>query len=45
MRLVKQPAFFEGRFKLDRIEHVPAEDEERILLSLVMMILLERSRG
>jgi len=45
MRLVKQPAFFEGRFRLDRIEHVPAEDEERILLSLVMMILLERSRG
>jgi uncharacterized protein YxjI len=45
MRLVKQPAFFEGRFELDRKEHVPAEDEERILLSLVMMVLLERGRG
>ena len=45
MRLVKQPAFFEGRFRLDRIEHVAPEDEERILLSLVMMVLLERGRG
>jgi len=45
MRLVKEPAFFEGRFKLDRLEHVVSEDEERILLSLVMMVLLERGRG
>lgn len=45
MRLEKQPAFFEGKFTLERKQPVPVEDEQRILLSLVMMLLLERDRG
>ncbi|MEO6462894.1 MAG: hypothetical protein ABIP29_07445, partial [Candidatus Eisenbacteria bacterium] len=45
MRLEKQPAFFEGKFTLEKKGTVAAEDEERILLSLVMMLLLERDRG
>lgn len=44
-RLEKQPAFFEGRFTLERKASVPEEDEERIVLSLVMLLLLERDRG
>lgn len=45
LRMQKQPAFFEGKFRIER--QVPsAEDEERLaLLGLVMMILLERRRG
>ncbi len=45
MRLAKQPAFFEGKFELQR--HVPLSEEEELrgLLSLMMMVLLERSKG
>jgi hypothetical protein len=44
-RLEKQPAFFEGRFTLEKRGSVPEEDEERIVLGLVMLLLLERDRG
>lgn len=44
--LVKQPAFWEGKFRLDLLEDAPApEDEVRGVLGLLMMILLERARG
>jgi hypothetical protein len=45
MRLEKQPAFFEGRFIVHKQAELNQEDEVRALLSLIMMILLERSRG
>jgi uncharacterized protein YxjI len=45
MRLVKQPAFFEGKFKIEKLAEVSQAEETRILLSLLMMLLLERSRG
>jgi hypothetical protein len=45
MRLVKMPAFFEGKFKIDKLAELPPAEETRILLSLLMMVLLERSRG
>lgn len=45
MRLEKQPAFFEGRFIVQKHAELNQADEERALLSLIMMILLERSRG
>lgn len=45
MRLEKQPAFFEGKFTLEKKAPVTVDDEQRILLSLVMMLLLERDRG
>ena len=45
MRLTKQPAFFEGKFQIDRLTALDPTDEARVVLSLVMMLLLERSRG
>ena len=44
-RLKKQPAFFESRFTLERHGELDALDEQRALLSLMMVILLERGRG
>jgi hypothetical protein len=45
MRLVKEPAFLEGKFRIEEIVDLPEHDEIRIVLSLLMMLLLERSRG
>jgi len=45
MRLVKMPAFFEGKFRIDKLAELSPAEETRILLSLLMMVLLERSRG
>ncbi len=46
MRLAKQPAFMEGKFSIEKVDPgLSQSDEEQILLSLVMMVLLERSRG
>lgn len=45
MRMEKQPAFFEGKFKIEKLAELNADDERRALLSLIMMILLERQRG
>ena len=44
-RLAKQPAFFESKFRLDSAATLPAEDETRVLLSVLTMTLLERARG
>jgi len=45
LRMEKQPAFFEGKFRVERQAQLDAEEETRSLLGLLMMILLERSRG
>ncbi len=45
MRLEKQPAFLEGKFRIDKQAEMSQDEETRALLSLIMMILLERSRG
>ena len=46
MTLKKQPAFFEGKFTIEKnAEPRDADEEHRMLLSLLMMVLLERSRG
>jgi len=45
MRLEKQPAFFEGKFKIEKKTTLGETEEQRLLLSLAMMLLLERSRG
>jgi hypothetical protein len=45
MRLTKQPAFLEGKFSLDKLTELGQQEEERAILSLIMMILLERARG
>jgi len=45
MRLKKEPAFFQGKFSIEKLADVSQEEETRILLSLIMMVLLERARG
>lgn len=44
-RLTKQASFFGRKFKLDSLKEIPTEDGERIMLSLMMIVLLERQRG
>jgi hypothetical protein len=44
-RLAKQPAFFEGKFRLTPQAQLSSEDEVRVLLAFLMMTLLERRRG
>lgn len=44
-RLVKQPAFFEGKFQLTAGPALTEADEPLVLLSLLTMTLLERARG
>ena len=45
VRVKKQPAFWEGRFVLEQIGSIDEGDQLRVMLSTLMMILLERSRG
>jgi uncharacterized protein YxjI len=45
LRMEKQPAFFEGKFKIEKLAELSVEDEKRAFLSLMMMVLLERARG
>lgn len=44
-RLKKMPSFFGRRFKLERLIDIDDEDETLVVLSLLMMVLLERHRG
>jgi len=44
LRAVKEPAFFEGRYSIERTGD-PGSDETLAVLSLLMMLLLERQRG
>ena len=44
-RMQKQPAFFEGKFRLSEIADLPENDEVLVLLSVLTMTLLERGRG
>ncbi|MFT4204367.1 MAG: hypothetical protein QM610_10720 [Chitinophagaceae bacterium] len=43
--LKKEGSFFGRRFSVEKLQNLHDGDEERILLSLMMMILLERRRG
>ena len=45
MRLEKKPAFLEGKFTIESKMPLPEREEKQALLSLLMMLLLERSRG
>jgi len=45
MRLSKQPAFMEGRFRMEKLGVMNEADETRAVLSFLMMVLLERRRG
>ncbi len=45
VRLKKQPSFTGRKFEISKIKETDADDDQRILLGLMMMILLERRRG
>ena len=45
MKLTKQAAFFEGRFKVERLADMTSTEELSVLLSFMMLTLLKRDRG
>lgn len=45
MRLRKEPAFFESIYTIERLAPLDEREEIRVLLSLIMLVLLERGRG
>jgi hypothetical protein len=45
MRLEKQPAFLEGRYSIEKLASLSEPEEIRVLLGLLMVVVLERSRG
>jgi uncharacterized protein YxjI len=44
-RLKKTPAMFEGKFELEPAGQMTPDEETRVLLGVLMMVLLERVRG
>ncbi len=44
-KLQKQPAFFEGIFRLELLGPASDDEQTRVLLSVLTMTLLERARG
>jgi uncharacterized protein YxjI len=45
MRLEKKPAFLSRIFTIKQVDQLNEQEESQILLSLLMLILLERNRG
>lgn len=45
MRLKKMPSFFGRNFEITQLGDIDSDDDDRIMLGLMMMILLERRRG
>jgi len=45
LHVKKKPALWEGRFSIEKEAELPADDEVLVTLSILMMIMLERSRG
>lgn len=46
MRMIKKPSFVERNFYVEKVDPaLTAKEEERLLLSLFMITLLERARG
>lgn len=44
-RLEKEPSFWGRKFSVTKLTDISAAEQERIVLALMMMILLERRRG
>jgi hypothetical protein len=44
-RVTKRPALFEGRYEMDRRAALGDDDERLAMYAVLMMLLLERSRG
>lgn len=45
MRLTKQPAFWEGRFRIEKLADLSPREELNLFLAFLMLVLLERRRG
>ena len=45
MRVKKQSAFFESKFVIEKLGNFDEGDQMRMIISTLMMVLLERSRG
>jgi uncharacterized protein YxjI len=45
LRVRKEPAFLESRFRIDRLSPLEGEEEGLVVMAILMMTLLERSRG
>jgi len=45
MRVIKKPSILERYFVIEKVNDVDQDDELRALLALIMMVLLEKSRG
>ena len=45
MRVTKVPAFWEGRFKIEKLADIDKIEELNLLMGFMMMLLLERRRG
>lgn len=45
MRMTKQAAFWEGRFKIEKLADLAPREELNLFLSFLMLVLLERKRG
>ncbi|PSR16057.1 hypothetical protein C8255_19840 [filamentous cyanobacterium CCP3] len=45
MRLEKKPSFLSRKFIVKPVDQLSPQEETQVLLSLIMMILLERARG
>jgi len=45
MRLSKQPAFWEGRFQIEKLANLTPREELNLFLAFLMLVLLERRRG
>jgi hypothetical protein len=45
LRLKKQPSLLESSFVIEKLGELGAHEERRAVLSLLMMVLLERGRG
>lgn len=45
MRVQKQPAFFEGKFTIEKLADLSPQEEVNLIYSFLMLLLLERERG
>jgi uncharacterized protein YxjI len=45
MKLTKRPSWLEQKFRIEKLHSLNQNDEELLLLSLMMITLLERTRG
>ena len=45
LRAIKKPSVFERYFVIEKLNDLDEDDELRALLSMIMMVLLEKSRG